>query len=316
MAALPRVPLIGLAGLKGSGKDTVASLIREDLRHIATTSLADPIKEWVMFVFDADPNDLWGPSERRKTVLTPDWQRVGQLHASYTPGWASRVAQSEADADDLTNRISDYLLEAESLGPNTNVRTLLEDIGTEIARNQVDSNIWTECARRRIQSFRFDPNIRAVVLTDVRFPDEAAMVREEQGFVWRINSDKALQARSSTPHESEALVFSPEMTAHVTHEIDNNGTIDELARTVTKTLNLILGKVAMDQGRAEVIFNVDTGCSLELLTNKDCESFGPPDKVFPSELIRQMEQEGLLYIDSQEWVTVTRLGWQRYRSRP
>jgi len=94
------------------------------------------------------------------------------------------------------------------------VRRLLQDLGVA-ARNIIDSDIWVEVALKNI-----DPDDR-VVITDVRFVNEAEHLRSLGGQLWRV---KRLGVEAVNSHISE-------------HELDgykvdqifiNNGTIDDL----------------------------------------------------------------------------------------
>lgn len=58
-------------------------------------------------------------------------------------------------------------------------RRLLQALGTDVVRNQVDENAWARASARRVQEAR-DTGSR-VVLTGVRFPNELEMVRSLNG---------------------------------------------------------------------------------------------------------------------------------------
>jgi hypothetical protein len=61
------------------------------------------------------------------------------------------------------------------------VRRLLQAIGTEAVRNIIGPDTWVELARRDILA-----SDRAVVLTDVRFENEAAMIKSIGGVLIRV----------------------------------------------------------------------------------------------------------------------------------
>lgn len=62
--------IIGIAGRKGSGKDTVAKFMLDTIgSHTAViASFADPMKEMVQ-VLGIDRQALWGPSEEREKIV-------------------------------------------------------------------------------------------------------------------------------------------------------------------------------------------------------------------------------------------------------
>lgn len=56
--------LIGISGLAGSGKDTVADFLVND-HGFTKVALADPLKRIARDVYDFTEEQLWGPSENR-----------------------------------------------------------------------------------------------------------------------------------------------------------------------------------------------------------------------------------------------------------
>jgi hypothetical protein len=62
----------------------------------------------------------------------------------------------------------------------TEIRTLLQKMGTEVGRNLLGENIWVDTALRNL-----DP-VGKYVITDCRFPNEADAIRSRGGIVLRI----------------------------------------------------------------------------------------------------------------------------------
>jgi hypothetical protein len=115
-------------------------------------------------------------------------------------------------------------------GTPLTARFALQTLGTEWGRN-CDPDVWAKSGvarARKLQDFG-----ATVVITDLRFVNEARIVREAGGYVWRIHR-KGLTADS---HPSEAEVMSDEMEAYVNVEIGNVGTLEELKETVQWALN-------------------------------------------------------------------------------
>jgi len=50
--------IIALTGAKGSGKDTVAGIIKAKYDNVATIAFADPIKNVVQHIFNLDPSGV------------------------------------------------------------------------------------------------------------------------------------------------------------------------------------------------------------------------------------------------------------------
>ncbi|MGA1295672.1 MAG: hypothetical protein ACO3X1_10160 [Burkholderiaceae bacterium] len=96
------------------------------------------------------------------------------------------------------------------------VRHMLQTLGTEYGRQCIHPDIWVRCWKGRAQ--RFD----AVVADDVRFPNEAKMIKLLGGEMWRIDRPDAVNAFD---HASEGSLNSyTEFDRYIT----NDGTIEDL----------------------------------------------------------------------------------------
>lgn len=99
-------------------------------------------------------------------------------------------------------------------------RQLMQTLGTEWGRELVHPDLWLILAKKRVEDFWTVGG--KVVITDVRFENEATMIRELGGVIWHIK-----RAATGTPHQhlSEAGVgFGAESDVM----IDNNKSIDDL----------------------------------------------------------------------------------------
>lgn len=107
-------------------------------------------------------------------------------------------------------------------------RNLLQTLGTEWGRDCVHQDLWLLLAKRRIAMYMKLGT--PVVVTDVRFDNEAEMVRGLGGQVWHIYRKDApgVAAHASeggvTFAESDILVY-------------NNGTLEELEELVNEIYN-------------------------------------------------------------------------------
>lgn len=106
-------------------------------------------------------------------------------------------------------------------------RHMLQTLGTEWGRHMVDGNIWLTAARNRIQrSVDGGESPHLVLFTDVRFDNEAQMIRDMGGVVLYIKrpaTDKAEAEHASEAGISAALV-------DVWHA--NVGTLEDLRTNV------------------------------------------------------------------------------------
>jgi hypothetical protein len=107
-------------------------------------------------------------------------------------------------------------------------RQLLQTLGTEWGRNLVHPDLWLILAKESIERAWADGF--GVAITDVRFENEASMVRELGGQVWHVMRDSA-----GTPHQhaSEAgVLFHP----NDDELVDNNGSLDDLYVSIDKIM--------------------------------------------------------------------------------
>lgn len=163
--------IIGIIGGVGSGKSTVANiLVSEGYVEIA---FADPLKRIVKQMYDFTDAQLWGPSSKRAEPVT---------------------RYPLASGGFLTPRLA------------------LQRIGTEVGR-QLYMNTWVDMAlrdaelvlkERRVYSqvtgtnpaarYLFEP--KGVVISDVRFPNEAeAILRAGGGLLRKSGRQKPWWSR-------------------------------------------------------------------------------------------------------------------------
>lgn len=113
----------------------------------------------------------------------------------------------------------------QGLGQQT-FREFLQRFGTESHRDVFGQDFWLD---HTLPVRGFYPG-RAIVVTDVRFSNEADRIRQLGGTIWYISR---AQKESSDTHSSEKIDFT------IDEIIDNTGTFDELYQNVEKALSLV-----------------------------------------------------------------------------
>jgi hypothetical protein len=203
--------IIGLVGLKGCGKDTVADYFISHYDNWIKGSFADSLKDTCACVFGWDRELLEGSTQDsrawRETVDT--W-------------WSEKL-----------NR------------PNFTPRIALQIVGTELWRNQFHDGIWLLSFEKKL--LMIEEN---VVITDCRFPNEIKLIQRLGGLVVRVKRgedppwwDTAVAdnvERENTTHNPMMPRVYPEVHASeyswpgciVDHVIVNNGTLEDLENTV------------------------------------------------------------------------------------
>ncbi len=111
---------------------------------------------------------------------------------------------------------------------NPEVRRLLQVLGTDFGRKMLGDDVWINIALSGIKSED------KIVISDVRYPNEAQAIKNLSGSLWRINrhNHSAVNGHTSE-HAMDNYMFN--------HVIYNDGTLDDLSDEVfmlAKELNL------------------------------------------------------------------------------
>lgn len=115
-------------------------------------------------------------------------------------------------------------------------RELMQTLGTEWGREQVSADIWLRVARRRIEKIKASPpclHINGIVISDIRFENEADWLRAQGGCVWHIHRPAGCVLSIHTAaHSSEQHIPALDSEPH----IDNTGDLDDLYTKVADIL--------------------------------------------------------------------------------
>ena len=88
-------------------------------------------------------------------------------------------------------------------------RWLMQKVGTEIFRNQIDKDFWIKLLNMKLQAYDYDFQDN-IVIDDIRMPNEAAMVRSNGGFLIRVKRLNYTPKNIDLTHESESQIDSIE----------------------------------------------------------------------------------------------------------
>ena len=123
--------------------------------------------------------------------------------------------------------------------PNWTVRTLLQFVGTELFRNQVDPDVWVKSLSIRVQQRSADAdNNDRYVITDVRFPNEIDSLGK------LVDGARAYSVKVVRPehigtdvglanHTSESFDLKADFV------LENDGTIEDLYKKVDHIMDII-----------------------------------------------------------------------------
>lgn len=138
--------IIGICGLIGSGKGTVADILVNDYGY-SKVSFADKLKDGVAQVF----------------------------------GWSRQMLEGDTDESRTWREQVDEFWSKET-GREITPRLVLQEFGTDCMRNGFFDGVWVSLLKKQLIE---NPNTNFVI-PDVRFENEASMISEIGGKVWRV----------------------------------------------------------------------------------------------------------------------------------
>lgn len=189
--------IIGMCGLIGSGKGTVADVLVNEFNY-KKISFADKLKDGVASVFGWNRDLLEGDTDESRK-----WREQADTF------WSKETGR------DITPRI------------------VLQEFGTDCMRNGFFDGIWVSLVKQELLS---NPNTNYVI-PDVRFENEAQMISDINGQIWRVRrgpdpvwfrmyQDVGVEPNDVHPSEWKWANIS------FTQIIDNDGSLDYLKNQV------------------------------------------------------------------------------------
>jgi len=144
--------IIGICGLIGSGKGTVADILEREHGFIKL-SFADSLKDAIAAIF------CW-PRE----MLEGDTAESREWREQVDPWWSKRLEK-----------------------PNLTPRWILQNWGTEVCRGGFHQDIWIASMERKLLTLSQSHPTKNFVIPDTRFPNEIDMIKSMGGKVWKVS---------------------------------------------------------------------------------------------------------------------------------
>ena len=247
MNKLGKLLYIGLNGLAGSGKDTVAKMLKVILLkdwdsieqckeyynqkyagpHILATynKEQDYYKESVMCIAFADQlkyicSSIFGiPVKRFYENKSNAWICINKdFH--YTEIRPDNVITCEEyyyNCAEYKNSSVRYYL---------SLRDILVYIGTYVLQQDVNKQVFINIIRNTIQEVSFNnPDLKFIIVTDIRFTHEFDYVTENNGITIKITRPEVNALDNIAEHDLDD-------EDRYTYTIENNGTYDDLFQQV------------------------------------------------------------------------------------
>lgn len=194
--------ILGLAGRAGAGKDTCADVLCQ-AHQFYRMAFADALRQEVVNAFGIDSGLFHTPSKEQKTAALA----IGRCN----------------DSDFMALMVK----RGENITAPRSAREIMQWWGTEYRRAQ-NPVYWLDRAANTINE-AMRRGFRRVVITDVRFRNEADLVRYYNGQVWMICRATADTAPANHQSELELALIHPDTV------IENNRSMTAFAAAVMKT---------------------------------------------------------------------------------
>lgn len=191
--------LIGLNGRLKSGKDTTFEIIKTHCPGAERVSFAEPLKESAAQALGISRDTL-------ETLKAHE-----EIHMEFPSGMVMSSTLPSAVKADLSHW-------------KMNMRVFLQRYGTEAHREVFGDSFWVDQAL----PLDLDHSDRLIVVTDMRFPNEAQRVLDLGGHTVKVNRD-ASTAHGSHPSEQD-------IDHMIEYQLDNTRDLEYLDGQVVRML--------------------------------------------------------------------------------
>jgi hypothetical protein len=176
---------------------------------------------------------LTGRAKSGKTTAASYLRGKGMVQVSYASALKQMLMALGLTSEEIFGEKKD--LPCDLLGGAT-PRWAMQSLGTEWGRRMIHENLWVNAAIKKVAEYmaqEWDPIQRyaGVVVDDVRFPNEAAAIKQAGGYVYRIARIDNPEIGTGT-HESEAYID----TMPVDGQVFNGGAIEDLYTAIDSML--------------------------------------------------------------------------------
>jgi dephospho-CoA kinase len=246
---------IGLNGFAGSGKDTVAKMIKTILSYDWKT--LEDCKQYYMSIYtsptiSATYNDIDNKDEKLPVYCVAFADQLKTICSNIFGIPVKRFYQNKSNAWICMNKDfqyteipphRDYIVTAEEYCNNIamykssddkywmSLREILVYIGTYVLQQDINKNIFVNIVKNLItDKQKQKQNLKYVILTDIRFNHEINYIHNNNGITISIVRDGVVQLDNVAEHDLDE-------EDRWDYVITNNGTYDELFEKIWNLLH-------------------------------------------------------------------------------
>lgn len=201
--------LLGFTGKAGSGKNTAAKIVSEEIGNCVEVSFAAPLRDLLGMCLGLTEEQVQS-TYREDVKALPIMRAFPGCRPDFHKGWWDFCDKHKIKIG-VDLKMSGGTMLMTLLGdlqkPIT-VRKLLQVIGTDFVRDQVDPDLWVKITMDAV----YDNLIsgKNVLVTDVRFPNEAQAITLSGGQVFEIQRPSLVTKdnhKSEEPLQRELIDF-------------------------------------------------------------------------------------------------------------
>lgn len=227
--------LIAVSGVKGSGKDSVSSMLQYCLsvpkafrqywfyEHFRKwikpkykrLAFADPLKKMLSDLLNIPLKNFYNRSFKEDYIINVSTLNIPQM----------RVIDGCLDLN--LNKLSDSKfnkmvkqLDPELLNSNLSLRQLLQYFGTEIMQKYFGKRVWINSTLQHRSNY--------TIISDLRFIEEYNAIKENNGLVIYVNRPGYEFGQHASEKEMKELLENNKYD----FVIDNNGSVEDLFKQV------------------------------------------------------------------------------------
>lgn len=224
--------IVGLNGVLASGKDTVANIIKEELPNLSvvTTSFGQHLRHFILRCIEQDTPEAFALTLDREAKDKPFRQVFDYDINEYNILIQCDVLMNKVKSR-MCIKLKHKLMDALASYDLT-LREVMQIVGTEVVR-AAHNLTWIKLAREEIARLNQENDL--VLITDVRFDNEAKLVQELKGEVWEVlRPNNPYSGTGIQGHKSEQKL--PDELIDML--VLNDGTLEDLKFQVANLLDV------------------------------------------------------------------------------